>query len=183
MGSENLMWCLRCGDRDPGSGDKCRNCGNNIGPVDNRVGYFSQMMVLTGELLTNKLLLEDYEKSIQWATEAVDDMSKSLEPIEKQMKMMGFDELAISMMMKPMSSFKEGIQTFHEGLEKLRFYAYEQNQGHLHQGLILLEKANNLFNYTADTANYMISDIRKNLSDDDIAMVEKQVAEKTMEAG
>jgi cob(I)alamin adenosyltransferase len=169
------MWCLRCGVRDPGASEKCANCGNSLGPVDNRVGYFNQMMVLTGELLTNKLSLQDYEKSIQWATEAVDDMGKNLEPIEKQVESFNFDELALSLMKRPLSSFREGIETFHEGLEKLRFYVYEQNQGHLHQGLTLLEKANNLFNYTADTANYMIGDLRKNLNEEQIAMVEKEV--------
>ncbi|MCE1247856.1 MAG: hypothetical protein LWY06_14535 [Firmicutes bacterium] len=167
------MWCLRCGARDPGADEKCGKCGNMLGPVENRVGYFNQMMVLTGELLTNKLSLEDYEKTIQWATEAIDDMGVSLEPIEKQLESSNFDELAISLMKRPINSFREGIETFHEGLEKLRFYVYEQNQGHLHQGLTLLEKANNLFNYTADTANYLIGDIKKNLNEEQIAMVEK----------
>jgi len=172
------MWCLRCGNRDPDAGEKCEVCGNNLGPIENRIGYFNQMMVLTGELLTKKLSIEDYEKSIQWATEAIDDMSRNLEPIEKQMDQMGFDELAKSLMLRPLNSFKEGIQTFHEGLEQLRFYVYEPNQSHLYKGLTLLEKANNLFNYTADTANYMMDDMRKELSEEDLEMIEKEVEER-----
>ncbi len=172
------MWCLRCGAMDPGPSDKCQNCGNEVGPPGNRVGYFNQMMRLTGELLTGKLTLEEYERSIQWATEAMDEMEKSLEPIENQMKMMGFDELALSLLNRPLSTYKEAIRTFLEGLEKLRYYVYEQNQSHLHNGLTLLEKANNLFNYTADTANYMIQDISKELTEEEISDIERQAKEK-----
>jgi cob(I)alamin adenosyltransferase len=149
-----------------------------VGPPDKRVGYFNQMMKLTGELLTEKLKLEEYEKSIQWATEAMDDMSRSMEPIEQQIKAFGFDDLALSMMNRPLKSFKEGIQTFHEGLEKLRFYVYEQTQSHLQNGLTLLEKANNLFNYTADTASYMIGNIAKELTPEQVSQVEKDVEER-----
>jgi len=172
------MWCIRCGARDPGPGQTCQECGNEVGPPEARVGYFSQMMKLTGQLLTEQLTLEEYEKCIQWATEAIDDMSKSFDPIEQQMKQMGFNELAMSLLNRPMSSFREGIQTFHEGLKELRYYVYEQNQSHLHTGLTLLEKANNLFNYTADTANYMINDISKELTEEEIAQVEKQAQQK-----
>lgn len=172
------MWCLRCGIKEPGSGEKCDKCGQEVGPPENRVGYFNQMMRLTGELLTNKLPLEDYEKSIQWATEAMDDLGRGLEPLERQMKMFGFDDLALSLVSRPMKSFKEGIETFHEGLEKLRFYVYEQNQGHLQNGLTLLEKANNLFNYTADTAGYMMGDISKELSQEEIEKVEQEAKER-----
>ena len=162
------MWCLRCGAKEPGPTDKCQVCDNEVGPPEGRIGYFNQMMRLTGELLTEKYSVEEYEKSIQWATEAMDDLGKGLEPLETQMKMMGFDDLALSLVNRPLSSFKEGIQTFHEGLEKLRYYVYEPNQSHLQSGLTLLEKANNLFNYTADTATYMMGDISKNLSEEDI---------------
>lgn len=172
------MWCLRCGSREPGLDEKCCHCSNNLGPADSRIGYFNQMMVLTGELLTNKLDIESYEKSIQWAAEAIDDMNRSLEPVEKQMKLMGLDDLGISLMMRPLTSFREGIQTFNEGLEKLRFYVYEQNQGYLHQGLTLLEKANNLFNYTADTANYMMGDLKKNFSDEQVEAIKREAEKK-----
>jgi len=175
------MWCLRCGMREPGPEEKCEKCENTLGPLDNRIGYFNQMMILTGELLTEKLSLEDYEKSVQWAMEAIDDMNKNLDPIERQMDLMGFDEFAKSLMMRPLGSFREGIQTFQEGLEKLRYYIYEQNQSHLHQGLTLLEKANNLFNYTADTANYMMGDMSKDFSEEELKMIDKEVEEKMAE--
>lgn len=172
------MWCLRCGERDPGSDRNCRKCKSDLGPPENRMGYFSQMMVLTGEVLNKKLDQSEFEKCIQWATEAIDDMSRGLDPIEKQMKAMNFDDLAISLMNRPIKSFKEGIQTFHEGLEKLRFYVYEQNQSHLYNGLTLLEKANNLFNYTTSTAGYMIRDISKQLPEEQVKEVEKKFEEK-----
>jgi hypothetical protein len=169
------MWCLRCGERDPGNEAKCKKCKSDLGLPESRIGYFNQIMVLTGELLNKKLETSDYEKSLQWAAEAMDDMGKNLDPIEKQMKMMNFDELAISLMNRPIKSFREGIQTFHEGLEKLRFYTYEQNQSHLYNGLTLLEKANNLFNYTSNTAGYMIRDITKQLPEDQVKSIEKKV--------
>lgn len=172
------MWCLRCGAKDPGPGNKCQSCENEVGPPDNRIGYFNQMMRLTGQLLTNQLTLEEYEKSIQWATEAMDDLRKSMAPMEEQMEKFGFDELAMSIINRPFNSFKEGIQTFVEGLEKLRFYVYEQNQSHLHNGLTLLEKANNLFNYTANTANYMMGDISKELTEEELAEVDKMVEDQ-----
>lgn len=175
------MWCLRCGLREPGEAEKCEVCGNILGPPESRIGYFNQMMVLTGELLTTQLSLEDFEKSVQWATEAIDDMSKSMDPIERQIEAFGFDELAKSLMMRPVKSFKEGIETFQEGLEKLRYYSYEQNQSHLHNGLTLLEKANNLFNYTADTANYMMSDIAKEMNEEDLKMIENEVDDRLKE--
>ncbi|MFP4499159.1 MAG: hypothetical protein ACLFQV_13195, partial [Vulcanimicrobiota bacterium] len=59
----------------------------------------------------------------------------------------------------------QGVKTFQEGLEKLRYYVYEQKQSHLHTGLSLLEKANNMFNNTADTTNYMIDDISRTLEE------------------
>ena len=172
------MWCLRCGLREPGEGEKCERCDNILGPPENRIGYFNQMMVLTGELLTNQISLDEYEKSVQWATEAIDDMGKGMEPIERQIEMFNFDELSKSLMLRPINSFKEGIQTFQEGLEKLRYYSYEQNQSHLHNGLTLLEKANNLFNYTADTANYMMSDMAKEMDEEDIKMIENDVEQR-----
>jgi hypothetical protein len=123
------------------------------------------MMKLTGDLLTEQLTLEEYEEAIQSGTEAMDDMEKSLEPIESQMKSMGLDDMSMSIVSRPLKSFKEGIRTFHDGLAKLRFYVYEQNHSHLHGGLALLEKANNLFNYTADTTQYMMNDISKGLTE------------------
>ncbi len=172
------MWCLRCGASDPGESDRCQVCESEIGSPDSRIGYFNQMMRLTGELITGKLTVEEYEKSIQWATEAMDDLGKGLEPLENQLKLMGFDELAMSLVNRPLSSFREGIQTFHQGLEKLRYYVYEPNQSHLQNGLTLLEKANNLFNYTADTATYMMGDISKQLSPEDIEKARKEAEQR-----
>ncbi len=159
------MWCLRCGNREPGPENFCNECGNELGPVENRVGYFNQMLKLTGELLTNQITIEEYENTIQWATEATHDMLINLEPIEKQMKTAGFNELALTIMSRPIQTYKQGVKTFQEGLEKLRHYVYEQKQSHLHTGLSLLEKANNMFNNTADTTNYMIDDISRTLEE------------------
>ena len=157
------MWCLKCGEKEPGSENHCKTCNFELGSPEKRDGFYLQMMRLTDKVLKDEISTEAYERAIHWGITTMQELSSNLELIEDKMKQFELGELDTSVISRPVRTFREGITTFMEGLEKLRDYSYEKNLTHITKGLPLLKKANNLFINATDTTHYIIGDISKDL--------------------
>jgi hypothetical protein len=169
------MWCLRCGEQEPGQKAHCKTCDFELGLPEQRGGYFAQVMKMTDRVLRDEISIREYERAINIAVNAMDDLSVKLEPVEIKLKELGLDELDVPVVSRPIKYFREGIMTFREGLEKLRDYVHEKNLVSLSLGLPLLKKANNMFLNAANTNQYIIRDVSKELESSSKEDIEKYI--------
>jgi hypothetical protein len=154
------MWCLKCGEKEPGDQEKCKTCDYSIGPPENRL-YLHQLMRLTGDLLTGNLTKDAYSIALTNADMMLDDMYKGITSIEGKLNEENLPEAGKHVMSRPMNSFKEGIDVFSSALEELRMYLVDPEEDHLRKGLKLVEKANNTMFYCFEVSQYAMKEIKK----------------------
>lgn len=170
------MWCLRCGEQDPGEQDKCRKCEYPIGTPENRL-YLLQLMRMTGDLLCGNLTKENYDQILSNASKMLDEMHRGLLSIENKMNEEKIPENGRYVMSRPMNSFKEGIEIFSSALEELRMYLVDPDEDHLRKGLKLVEKANNTMYYCFEVSQYAMREIKRFIPDSELPSEEKVEAE------
>jgi len=170
------MWCLRCGERDPGEQDKCKKCEYPIGTPENRL-YLLQLMRMTGDLLCGNLTKEDYDQVLSNASKMLDEMYKGILAIENKMNEENMPESGRYVMSRPMTSFREGIEVFSSALEELRMYLVDPDEDHLRKGLKLVEKANNTMYYCFEVSQYAMREIKRCMPEGDAPTQEAVEAE------
>lgn len=154
------MWCLKCGEKEPGDQEKCRICEYPIGTPDNRL-YLHQMMRITGDLLCGNIDKTAFDKVITNSSKMLDEMHKGLLGIEKKLDFDKLPEAGKNVMSRPMNSFKEGIEIFSDGLDELRLYLVDPEEEHLRKGLKLIEKANNTMYYCFEVSQFAMREIER----------------------
>ncbi len=172
------MWCLKCGEQEPGDQEKCKTCDYPIGPPDNRL-YLHQLMRLTGDLLTGNLDKETYEKALTNADMMLDDMHQGIIAIEEKLSIENLPEAGRHVMSRPLNSFKEGIEIFSSALEELRMYLVDPEEDHLRKGLKLVEKANNTMFYCFEVSQYAMKEIKRFVPECQLPTEEEAKAELT----
>ncbi|GEM_PF-1847263 len=161
------MWCLRCGEQDPGEQDKCKKCEYPIGTPENRI-YLLQLMRMTGDLLCGNLTKEEYDRVLSNASKMLDEMHRGVLSIENKMNVENMPENGRYVMSRPMTAFKEGIEIFSSALEELRMYLVDPDEDHLRKGLKLVEKANNTMYYCFEVSQYAMKEIKRYLPESEL---------------
>lgn len=154
------MWCLRCGEKNPGDQEKCSSCEYPIGTPENRI-YLLQLMRMTGDLLCGNLNKEQYDQVLTNTSKMLDQMHKGYLYIESKFNVASLPVSGQHVMNRPMSTFKEGIEIFSSAIDELRMYLVDPDEEHLRKGLKLVEKANNTMFYCFEVSQYALKDIKK----------------------
>ncbi|MDQ7823024.1 MAG: hypothetical protein RDV48_09545 [Candidatus Eremiobacteraeota bacterium] len=154
------MWCLKCGDKEPGGGEKCKTCEYPIGTPENRL-YLLQLMRMTGDLLCGNIDKEAYDRILTNTSLMLDEMHRGILAIERKLNFDKLPEGGQYVMSRPLNSFKEGIEIFSNAMDELRMYLVDPEEDHLRKGLKLVEKANNTMYYCFEVSQYALKEIKR----------------------
>jgi hypothetical protein len=170
------MWCLRCGEREPGDQEKCKKCEYPIGAPENRI-YLLQLMRMTGDLLCGNIDKVAYDQILSNTSKMLDEMHRGVLAIENKITSEELPESGRYVMSRPITAFKESIEIFSEAIEELRMYLVDPEEDHLRKGLKLVEKANNSMYYCYEVTQYAAKEVKRFMPECDVPDENKVKAE------